>query len=287
MSHALGLVETKGLVGAIEAADAMTKAANVRLIGKEKVVPALITIKVIGETAAVKAAVDAGAAAAQRVGQLVSIHVIPQPDDQLSQFFPEIIDDEISAKEKKTKEGASKKSEPISVEVKEIKTEKPLISESLFDQQEEIKTSASESEKTQELESPSESVIKSELSDEILIVKRRRERKPKEIIDKIPTEESATKVEKKKESTPSSSTIERLRLEALKESGKDEEIPESKKEEIEIRIETKQDLENLNVHQLRKLARSTPGFPIQGREISKANRGELLAYFKNLWLRTN
>ena len=79
MNYALGLVETRGLVGAIEAADAMVKTANVTLLGKEGTDPALITIKIVGETAAVRAAVDAGAAAAQKVGELVSKHVIPRP----------------------------------------------------------------------------------------------------------------------------------------------------------------------------------------------------------------
>lgn len=79
MNYALGLVETRGLIGAIEAADAMVKTANVTLLGKEETDPALITIKIIGETAAVRAAVDAGAAAAQKVGELVSKHVIPRP----------------------------------------------------------------------------------------------------------------------------------------------------------------------------------------------------------------
>lgn len=79
VDYALGLVETKGLVGAIEAADAMVKTAKVILVGKEKTDPALITIKVVGETAAVRSAVEAGAAAAQRVGQLVSKLVIPRP----------------------------------------------------------------------------------------------------------------------------------------------------------------------------------------------------------------
>ena len=72
MPKALGLVETKGLVAAIEAADAMVKAANVKFVGKEITVPAMITVKVVGETAAVRAAVDAGAAAAQRVGQITN-----------------------------------------------------------------------------------------------------------------------------------------------------------------------------------------------------------------------
>ena len=70
MLLALGLIETKGLIGAIEAADAMLKAANVKLINKEKITAALVTIEIVGEVAAVKSAVDAGAAAAQRVGNL-------------------------------------------------------------------------------------------------------------------------------------------------------------------------------------------------------------------------
>ena len=81
LEYALGLIETRGLVGAIEAADAMTKAAEVELIGKERSGGGLITVKIKGDVAAVKAAVDAGAAAAQRVSELVSVHVIPRPDD--------------------------------------------------------------------------------------------------------------------------------------------------------------------------------------------------------------
>ena len=83
VDYALGLVETKGLVAAIEAADTMVKTANVVLIGKEITRGALVTIKITGDTAAVRSAVDAGAAAAQRVGELVSKHVIPRPADGL------------------------------------------------------------------------------------------------------------------------------------------------------------------------------------------------------------
>ncbi len=82
-SDALGLVETRGLVGAIEAADAGSKAANVRLLGAERADAGLVTVKFLGEVAAVKAACDAGAAAAERVGQLVAVHVIPRPHDDL------------------------------------------------------------------------------------------------------------------------------------------------------------------------------------------------------------
>lgn len=77
--EALGMVETKGLVGAIKAADAMVKAANVALVGTEKIGSGLVTVMVRGDVGAVKASVDAGAAAAERVGQVVSTHVIPRP----------------------------------------------------------------------------------------------------------------------------------------------------------------------------------------------------------------
>lgn len=87
--NALGLIETKGLVGAIEAADAMVKAANVKLIGKEKVGGGYVTVFVRGDVGAVKAATDAGAAAAERVGELVSVHVIPRPHNDLDVILPQ------------------------------------------------------------------------------------------------------------------------------------------------------------------------------------------------------
>ena len=86
---ALGLIETKGLVGAVEAADAMCKAAKVTLIGKEISGSALVTVMVRGEVGAVKAATEAGAAAAKRVGELVSVHVIPRPAQDLERFLPQ------------------------------------------------------------------------------------------------------------------------------------------------------------------------------------------------------
>ncbi len=87
---ALGMVETRGLIGAVEAADAMVKAANVKLIGKEKIGSGLVTVMVRGDVGAVKASVDAGAAAAKRVGELVSVHVIPRPHDDVEGILPSI-----------------------------------------------------------------------------------------------------------------------------------------------------------------------------------------------------
>ncbi len=85
---ALGMVETKGLVGSIEAADAMVKAANVTLIGKVHVGGGLVTVMVRGDVGAVKAATEAGGAAADRVGELVSVHVIPRPHDEVEYILP-------------------------------------------------------------------------------------------------------------------------------------------------------------------------------------------------------
>ena len=87
-ANALGMVETKGLVGAIEAADAMVKAANVTLIGKQQVGAGLVTVMVRGDVGAVKAAVDAGAAAAERVGIVISTHVIPRPHKDVEGILP-------------------------------------------------------------------------------------------------------------------------------------------------------------------------------------------------------
>lgn len=85
---ALGMVETKGLIGSIEAADAMVKAANVVLVGKENIGGGIVTIMVRGDVGAVKAATDAGAAAAQRVSELLSVHVIPRPHEEVSKILP-------------------------------------------------------------------------------------------------------------------------------------------------------------------------------------------------------
>ena len=86
--EALGLIETKGLVGAIEAADAMVKAAQVTLIGSEKVGGGLVAVMVRGDVGAVKAATEAGAAAAEKIGELISVHVIPRPHSDVENLLP-------------------------------------------------------------------------------------------------------------------------------------------------------------------------------------------------------
>ena len=90
--EALGMVETKGLIGSVEAADAMVKAANVILIGKEYIGAGYVTVMVRGDVGAVKAATDAGAAAARRVGELVSVHVIARPHAEVDKILPKTRD---------------------------------------------------------------------------------------------------------------------------------------------------------------------------------------------------
>ncbi|MGG0718580.1 BMC domain-containing protein [Robertmurraya massiliosenegalensis] len=88
MKDALGMIETKGLVGAIEAADAMAKAANVVLLGYQQIGSGLVTVLVRGDVGAVKAAVDAGSAAAERVGKVISVHVIARPHSDVEKILP-------------------------------------------------------------------------------------------------------------------------------------------------------------------------------------------------------
>jgi ethanolamine utilization protein EutM len=334
MTLALGLIETKGLIGAIEAADAMVKAANVEIIGREKITAALITIKIAGEVAAVKAAVDAGAAAAQRVGELVSTHVIPKPDDEISTILPEMekyMESSVPAggKKRKTKEkketlkeertfslfdqgdfdepelflnadsdafeeGAPETDEtwdfsgdeeaaeeltditeaeqPVISGEEEISIEEEMTEETEISPIEAEETAETveaealvESEQdeitaTMEIPGPHDEVIQTAAKEEII--------EEKENIKEL-SEEEPEKI----------STIEKLRREALTES---ETAPEDEKNEAAAGAHNLGELEKMNVHELRKYARSSPDFPIQGREISKANRQALLDYFRKL-----
>lgn len=169
MEFALGLIETRGLVGAIEAADAMLKAANVKLIGKEKSSAALVTIKIIGEVAAVKSAIDAGAAAAQRVGELISTHVIPRPAEEID---PLIVNSEmVISTENKTsaRKGKSKKKKIVQeeslfdgVEKEEVSTENKIVDDSDDEYEEEVITSESEFEEPEREESEIDEISKDE-----------------------------------------------------------------------------------------------------------------------------
>lgn len=213
MKLALGLIETKGLIGAIEAADAMVKAAQVKLTAKEIVTGGLVNVRIEGEVAAVKSAVDAGAAAAQRVGELVSAHVIPRPDDQLDEILSTV------KKESKVDKSQRKKKSSQPIEEPEIVVEPA---------------------------EPEVFIIESDVVDTIL------ESDDSELLET--------------------------------ETGASEEVEKQEEEQslFSADIPTKEELQKLNVHQLRHLARSFDNFPIKGREISKANRQKLIDYFDQL-----
>ena len=113
MSKAMGMIETKGLVGSIEAADAMVKAANVEILKQELVDGGIVTILITGDVGAVQAAVEAGRDAASRVGELLAAHVIPRPDEAVSKMFEQSVT-EVEAPQPKTsrKRTATSNEEP-------------------------------------------------------------------------------------------------------------------------------------------------------------------------------
>lgn len=333
MSLALGLVETKGLVGAIEAADAMAKAANVKIIGREKVVPAFITIKCVGDVAAVKAAVDAGAAAAARVGHLISAHVIPKPDSQLEQFFSEISLDSTFEVDRKPNINQKKKAKTPSqvkpdISVQSIQTpELPSTSQDLIvdevekEQESEIEIQAiSDTDEESQRDIESSPLIDEEAAADSNVDTPKKVKAKKSIkSDKEPLPPSSSTLFDDYEVKLDS--IEKLKKEALQDLSKEiettldeeeivveydteylpdeiEDIKEAIDDEITLSsddmpdsgniVEDESDetqvtdFENMNVHQLRKLARQTANFPIHGREISKATRSTLIEYFNQI-----
>ncbi|GAB4134922.1 MAG: BMC domain-containing protein [Ignavibacteriales bacterium] len=258
MLPALGLVETKGLVGAIEAADAMAKAANVKIVEKEKITAGLVTIIIIGDVAAVKSAVEAGAAAAQRVGQLISTHVIPSPHDELEFII-----------------SASKISDTsLNQESFETQTDKSIIDNS---QNFQIEVKVKKKKISSEEKIPSQKNIE--------------KNKNKFESETVNLKEEVFNEEENLFSGNTFEHLKKLKEEAKKELKKEDlqdeidseiekEVPDFSQESIEIN--SIEQIENYNVHQLRHLARSFENFPIKGREISRANRTILYNYFKEI-----
>jgi ethanolamine utilization protein EutM len=319
MSTALGLIETRGLVAAIEAADAMVKAANVTIIGKESIRAGLITIKINGDVAAVKAAVDAGEAAARKVGEVISVHVIPQPDDQLDSMINEDLGaprepDHYMEKpkehtpdkaEKENKPSGSKRLEksapadasvtdkPAPGEISEARGEEKSAEETVpgpyFTQEE--NSVDEESEHTEEPAPESPAQIKLPEPNDIKPghIKPHRERIKKEKKTSLASGKSSSDLDISHSFgtlfDAHNDTISRLRREALgmkesKEPKKETVIP--KEPAVIMPGEIPEGLDTMNVHQLRHIARAIDNFPIKGRQISKANRQELLEHFKML-----
>jgi ethanolamine utilization protein EutM len=272
MQLALGLIETKGLIGAIEAADAMVKAANVKLVNKEKITAALVTVKIVGEVAAVKFAVDAGAAAAQRVGQLVAMHVIPRPDDQLEEIIYNIPSEKNSQKSqrKNLKAKSAESSGQVSffdVEVEEKQEEEISYAEELPEDEEIIV------ERKDEDENNEEQSVEEEIQEEKIIEPDKPKREKHTKVDREKDHAQVSRLEELRKAA-----IEELDGESKEETGEDD----NEKKLDSSEVPSSEELATLNVHKLRHLARSFPNFPIKGREISRANRDELREYFEQI-----
>ncbi|NOX18925.1 MAG: BMC domain-containing protein [Chlorobi bacterium] len=248
MLLALGLIETRGLIGAIEAADAMLKASNVKLVGKEKSTAALITIKIVGEVAAVRSAVDAGAAAAQKVGELLSTHVIPRPSEEIESLIYRN-DQVIAGKGSGGRRGGGRRKKerenlPSLFDKSEIEEKPERTSENPSETIEVNEDDFSEEFRDTEMDVSEEEYSEDDVSE--------RTEKVEEVFSEDQTAED--EISQKEDASESKSKF------------------AFKMEELEI----------LNVHQLRRKARAIEDFPIKGRDISKANRGLLLDYFKSL-----
>ncbi len=258
MKLALGLIETRGLVAAIEAADAMAKASNVTIVGKEKSTAALVTIKIVGEVAAVKSAIEAGAYAAGKIGELISTHIIPRPSEEIVSLIyssKKIISDY-------QKENVKKKNRKN----KRKATEQSFFDELAVDDNRQHNIPSTNDSQTSEdsisVLDVNQDSFKEEFADvEIEVSSEENEENNFAESSNIPKSED-------KSSNVDNSDFENTDDEQIAEDNK----PAYKMENLEI----------LNVHQLRKKARDFPNFPIKGREISKANRGVLLDYFKTL-----
>jgi ethanolamine utilization protein EutM len=344
MKLAVGLIETKGLVGAIEAADAMVKAADVKIVNKERSSGALITIKIVGEVAAVKSAVDAGSAAAQRVGQLVAVHVIPRPHEDIDSIINAT--DRIVVPHSRTKskpDTSVDRTSPADIRSEQVKTapspveQKPVNPEEKQIPGDELKGAPSvvpeKQVKTPEKppakdevkgappsappKPPEKPSAKDELKGAPPSVSPKPPEKPAEkrevksapsVIPSKPVEpkerpalkkapktsvepKSKEKIEEKpdkvkkedSDARKSQDHLKRLREEAKKElKSTGDEGKDSVDDGSTVKIPPVEELEKMNVHQLRRLARSIPSFPIKGREISIANRGTLLDFLKKL-----
>jgi len=286
MPGALGFIETQGLVAAIAAADIMLKTADVKLLGRELADAGLVTIEITGDTASVIAAVEAAAEIVPKVGVLISSHVILRPDNDLSVILPHSdlkkdnapvkkgkIVPAVREQEKTNAAVIAEKPEKINVAVKTEKPEKPV-----------GPVPGKKAVKEKPI-APENRVISEKPVQEKKIVKEKpRAKEVKAVIIEDKPQGSLFDVE--------NDTIARLREEALGIKNEIEPLPVETKPEIKSEKEADKNkpvmeseisnLDELDVHSLRKLARSTSGFPIQGRQISKANRKQLIEYFKGL-----
>lgn len=255
--NSIGLIESKGLVALFEAADYLLKNSPVKILGIKNLNNGYLTLGVAGEKDYVSVAIESAVDAGRKVGEIYASSLIENPTPELLELVKEIFNKEIEKSE--LKKSGSKK-----VDIPEFKGESSIThSESLIDKKEITKE-------------------KKPLTRKQPLVKPEKKLKEESVTEK--SNEIATPVKQKF----SSSTIERLRKEALglasnkkdtKTSKTDEIISHAKVDSKEIDFEA---IEKMNVHKLRHYAREFENFPIKGREISRANRSELIELFKKM-----
>lgn len=287
MVNSIGLIESKGLVALIEVADVILKNSPVNILGIHKLENGLISLAVSGNSDYVKAAVDAGVEAGKRVGEIHSFSVIDNPQKELinlfGDLFPEAKLKEINKIDVKTETALEPEKHKLEEISKEIISVKPAV----------------RSESKREKSKP---ILVTNV-DPIKIVKKTVDKKSEKIKPVDSEKETKKNIDEKliqqkdeeDETKKSISTIERLRLEALGLKKKDRtndnvksdsEIPNEEVNKINLALEPKDidfsAIDEMNVHKLRNYARKFPEFPIKGREISRANRDELVKLFKSL-----
>lgn len=287
MVNSIGLIESKGLVALIEVADVILKNSPVNILGIHKLENGLISLAVSGNSDYVKAAVDAGVEAGKRVGEIHSFSVIDNPQKELinlfGNLFPEVKLKEINRIDVKTETALEPEKHKLEEISKEIISVKPAV----------------RSESKREKSKP---ILVTNV-DPIKIVKKTVDKKSEKIKPVDSEKETKKNIDEKliqqkdeeDETKKSISTIERLRLEALGLKKKDRtndnvksdsEIPNEKVNKINLALESRDidfsAIDEMNVHKLRNYARKFPEFPIKGREISRANRDELVKLFKSL-----
>lgn len=287
MVNSIGLIESKGLVALIEAADVILKNSPVNILGIYKLENGLISLAVSGNSDYVKAAVDAGVEAGKRVGEIHSFSVIDNPQKELinlfGDLFPEAKLKEVNKIDVKTETALEPEKHKLEDIGKEIISVKPVV----------------RSESKREKSKP---ILVTNV-DPVKIVKKTIDKKNEKIkpvdsekeIKKNIDEKLIQQKDEEDETKKSISTIERLRLEALGLKKKDRindnvksdsEIPNEEVNKINLALEPKDidfsAIDEMNVHKLRNYARKFPEFPIKGREISRANRDELVKLFKSL-----
>ncbi len=246
MMQALGMIETKGLIGSIEAADAMVKAANVTLIGKVHIGGGLVTVMVRGDVGAVKAATDAGAAAAQRVGELISVHVIPRPHMEVESILPHLPETPDDKPEK-----------PVPPEEPNAGAEEPAEAEAAVDAAEQ----SAEPEEIAEPVEDAEPEVNAEPEEQPAV-----EESPAE----APEQNNIPAEEEKSEEAPQDEKLSRKKLEAtVKEDGLDQAMS---------------DLAFLKLGELRELAKEYyEEGELTQKNLKRISKGDLLDAFRSFY----